>query len=132
MRRGFTLMEMAAVLTVMGLIVAVSVPAYDSLVKRAHTEEARGFLEAIVDAELRHFRDTGHYLACEGAPPGEAGCWQTLGLRAEGPLRYRYAVRVNDAGFVASARGDLDRDGVESLFELDGRTRVLTVTGALE
>lgn len=140
-RRGMTIVELAFVLAVMGAVVAITVPTSTVLLQRARTDEARAFLSALEHAELRHFRDTGTWLACPASgevPRGVArrtsgsGCWATL-LGAEPlELRYRYRVDLVDGHFVAIAEGDLDGDGQLSEFRLDGRTHQLDIKDELE
>ena len=86
-RTGFTIVELAYVMAVMGAVVAITVPTFDVLLRRARAGEATTFLAAIEHAELQHFRDTGVWLACpataegpKGAPQPftAAGCWKAL------------------------------------------------------
>ena len=141
MRRAFTLLELSCVIAVIAILAAATVPAYDLLVRRARTSEARMMIDAISHAELRHFRDRGAFLACGGdgaAPTGPAAfpadepCWKELGIHAGGPVRYRYGVSVDGEAYRVTARGDLDRDGAPSSFTLDGASLVLTVQDELE
>lgn len=140
-RRGFTIVEIACVLAVMGIVVAITVPAMDVLVRRARTEEARVMLASIAHAELRHFRDTGAYLACSS--PGEVPrhpvrfssdvpCWKALAIQLEGDVRYRYRVELADGSFVAIAEGDLNGNGVSSEFRWEGRTQRVVEKEPLE
>src|SRR4051812_9838323 len=101
MKRGFTLIELSAVLAGMALVVGLTVPVYRSLVLRAHSDEARTMLPAIAHAELRYHRDHGQYLACGAEPvaptlpvhfPAELPCWTALGISPSGDVRYGYAV----------------------------------------
>ncbi|MDP2269511.1 MAG: prepilin-type N-terminal cleavage/methylation domain-containing protein [Archangium sp.] len=141
MRRGFTLIELSYVLVVMGILVAISVPSYDVFSRQARADEARSMLPAIAHAELRHFRDRGGYLACaaEGSVPrtpvnfpNESACWKALGIRLTGQVRFRYSVEVVDGHFFAIAEGDLDGDGVSSVFRWDGSLAAATVERELE
>ena len=47
-------------------------------------------------------------------------------------MRYRYAVTVDASGFVVTAEGDLDADGVPSRFSLRGEDLSLTIVDELE
>jgi type IV pilus assembly protein PilE len=141
--RGFTLMELALVLLLIGLLASLTAPSFGRMVLRGRTLEARVMLDAIDAAERAYFRDHGRYVACapstDAVPRGvrapfdhsRAG-WRELGVRSEGATRYRYEVRLQEGGFVALAEGDLDGDGKSSLFTLDGRTHKLAVENELE
>ena len=64
MRRGFTLIELCFVIAIIAILAAVTVPAYDVLLRRAHSAEARSMMTAIAHAQLQYQRDHGSYLAC--------------------------------------------------------------------
>ncbi len=136
-KRGFTLVELAFVLAIIGILVAMTVPAFDGIVGRARAVEARTTLEAIVHAEHAWRRDHGSYLALPAAPasvpkgtevPFEAGDpWRRLGVAIEGTVRYQYSVTLDGTTFHAVAAGDLDGDGAHSRFTMRGDTLELVV-----
>lgn len=141
MQRGFTLIELTWVLAVMGALVAITVPSYRVLLRRAEAAEARAVLQAIAHAEHQHYRDRGAYLACaptgevplEPAPfPADEPCWKALGIRLEGTTAYRYGVSLQDGSFTATAEGDLDGDGTASRFAMRGSDLVLQIEDELE
>lgn len=141
-RRGFTVIELSYVLAVIGLLVAITVPAYDGLVKRARADEARTVLAAIADAELRYFREYKTYIACSADQPIPTGpgalfpnqtpCWQRLGIELWGEVHYRYRVDLEGGTFFVIAEGDLDADGETSKFLWNGRLHQLEVERELE
>ena len=140
-RRAFTILELSAVLAVIAILAALSVPVYDVMVRRARANEAQAVTYAIAHAELRHFRDHGAFLACDpggqvpagaGRFPSEAACWRTLGVQLAGPSYFRYAVRLDDASFAVTAEGDLDSDGRTSRYRLEGCDLTLTAEDELE
>ena len=143
--KGFTLIELLLVVAVIGILVTLAVPGYQGIVYRSRAAEARMMLPAIANAELAYFRDHGKYLAAaystaDGTVPRAATAfdvtrpgWKELGLRVDGPVRYRYSVSLASNGvFTAVANGDLDGDGKDSTFELHGETLSLTVQDELE
>ena len=140
---GFTLVELAFVLAVLGILVSTAVPAFQLSVRRAQAAEAPLMLEQIVNSELAYRRDHGKFLAC--APSGAAvpaGAtvafdaaaegWHELGLAAEGPVRFLYRVELDGDSFRAIAEGDLDGDGSLSRFTLDGGSLSLATEEPLE
>ena len=139
-RRGFTLIELAYVLAIIALLTAVTVPAYDAILRRARVTEAHAMVHAIAHAELRHLRDRGSYLACPAtgelsdlpAPFPDEPCWRALGIRAEGEVRFRWGVELVDDSFVVTGQGDQDGDGELTTFRLDGRTFALQIEDELE
>jgi prepilin-type N-terminal cleavage/methylation domain-containing protein len=135
--RGFTLLELAVVLAIMGLLAALAVPGYSTLVRRSRNVEARALTETIAHAELRHQRDTGKLLACaktpaevppsQGALFGSAPCWRTLGIDVRGTVYFQYEVELVEDSFRVVARGDLDGDGEVNVITLDGASLLRSV-----
>ena len=139
--RGFTLLELAAVIAIIGILSSLAAPVLVVAVRRSRATEARSLLESIADAELQYWRDHGKYLACPPSPAavphGSAlwsggAAWEQLGMRVVGPVAYQYAVELDGASFKVLASGDLDSDGKRSAYALDGKTLELTATDELE
>ena len=140
--RGFTLLELAAVLGIIGLLSTIATPVLIIAVRRAHSAEARALVEAIADAELAYWRDHGKYLACPPSPDRMPVAtpsswtggpeWKQLGFRAAGPVHYEYRVDLEADSFKVVAVGDLDGNTKTAKFSLDGKTLELTVTDELE
>ena len=141
--RGFTLIELAFVLAVLGVLVSLTVPGYRAITLRSRAAEAPLCLEALADSELRYFRDHGSFVAVpptpssppkatsvkiDAAAPGLA----ELGFRWDGAVRYQYEVVLEKGGFRAIARGDLDGNGKQSTYALRGDTLALDVKDELE
>ena len=143
-KNGFTLLELALVLTVIGTLVALAVPGYQYFLNRSRVAEARTVLEAIAHAELSYFRDHGSYLACAPSsatvPQGRQGTfartaegWSQIGIQIDGPIWYRYeVVLAADQSFQVIAKGDLDGDGRSSRIVLDGKTLTYEIHDELE
>lgn len=140
-RRGFTLVELSYVLGILALLAAIAVPSYHVIMLRSRAAEARTLLPAIAHAELMYRRDHGAFLACpagnEAVPKGEVPfaarpCWEALGMRVEGAVRYRYQVSLTSGGFEAVAEGDLDADGKASRFTLSSTDLGITTQDELE
>lgn len=141
-RSGFTLIELAFVLAVITFLAAATIPGYHLLWLRTQTSEARAMLVAIAHAESTWRRDHGAFLECAPGPSEEVPkvprpqpgrpCWKALGLEPREPSRFRYQVRLTPAGFEALAEGDLDGDGVTSLFRLQSNDLAVTVENELE
>ena len=134
--RGFTLVELALVVVVIGLLIALTIPMYDGTIRRTHALEARLALEHIANAQLTWRRDHGVFLACERSndvPRATVAAfdtakkgWKELGYAPSGAVRYAYEVVVEGDGFRATAIGDLDGDGTESRLTV---TQMLDVQG---
>jgi type IV pilus assembly protein PilE len=119
--RGITLMEILVVVLIVGLISALSLPAYRQHLVRVHRGEATAALYEIAAAEERFHLRHGQYTSdLTGAAPGG------LGLAATS-ASHRYALSVTLAAdgqtFIASAtptrEGGQANDGECLVFSID-------------
>lgn len=136
--RRFTPIELALGASLLGCTAAVAIP---TCVREVHASRfvepteglARMQAAALAYAEVNgRFPDSAPLTPKapprgkkEADPPGtwDVPAWKTLDFRAapEGvPHAYAFAFESTGTSFVARARGDLDGDGVLSLFEVRG------------
>ncbi len=142
MQRGFTLLELSAVLAIMAAMVATGVVTYSAHIRAAHTSEAVSNVRLLADLVRSH---PGGPVACAPSPPEvprarpapwvpSAGC-RALGFSPVGHTRFQYSVQVpGPAGsaFAVVAAGDLDGDGEYSRFMLRADRVELEVERGLE
>ena len=127
-----------------GILAAIAIPAFISYTRRAKTAEAHANLPQIARAVSEAYAmeraptdgaAVSHVLppALGPTPPiptqarqigafaAEPG-WAALGFAPSDPLyySYEYTPDADGRGFVVRARGDLDGDGILSLFEIRG------------
>jgi hypothetical protein len=118
----------------MGLYAAIAIPAFMKYVKRSQALEARATVRNI--ATTLRAADSHQWAALpdsEWTPAGSVCAqpehklpadpaawqvepWKTLGFSLDGASRYQYRVARESQGFRVDARGDLDCNGVTSLF----------------
>ena len=121
--RGFTLVELAVVVTIIGILAVLAVAGYRRLVTSSHTTEATEMVNAIKVAQESYHAETGQYANVSAglglgslypastpvsnsavAWGGTCGtcsdptAWQRLPVKASGPMRFGYATM---AGTVA-------------------------------
>lgn len=131
--RGVTLLEILVVLLVVGILAALTLPAYRQHLVRVHRTEAMTVLYDIAAAEERFYLKHGRYVGdLSAAPP------LGLGLAsASDAHHYAFSVAVAGDGqtFIASATprpgGGQESDGDCLAFSLDQRGR-RAVSGSRE
>lgn len=126
-RAGFTLIEMMIVVAIIGILVAIAVPAFFNYQLRAKRSEAYGNLAAIARSEESYFAANGLYVDTGNSFPGAAGpvkqtwtaaadaAFSTIGYRPEGNVYFDYEVYTGCGCvncFTATAYGDLDNDNL--------------------
>jgi len=115
-QRGFTLIELAVVVTIIGILAVLAVVGYRKLVLSSHTSEATEMVNAIKVAQESYHSETGQYANVSGglglgnlypqATPSsktatawggtcgtctDPAAWQKLPVHASGPVRFGYA-----------------------------------------
>jgi len=61
MQRGFTLIELMIVVTIVGLLAAVAIPGYAQYVRRAHRSEGMAALSALAAAQEKYYLSNNTY-----------------------------------------------------------------------
>jgi type IV pilus assembly protein PilA len=161
-QRGFTLVELLVVITMVGILAALAMVGYRKYMASAQASEASSMIQGIRGGQEAYRAETLVYLQCSTAltdyypkAPDDkkrswAGldsnttwqCWRKLGVLADSPVRFGYAVMAGMAGdtvpspagyasppapwppalfsrepwYVVQAAGDRDADGIQALF----------------
>ncbi len=131
-RRGFTLIELMIGVAIIGLLAALAIPEYQSMLMRAKRAEMPAHLDAMGTSEKAYMAEWGSYTACALQPPTVPGRtrvafpaneatsmdWNLLGWVPDGKVYGQYDIVVDNGAdppeFTASARTDIDADGVEA------------------
>lgn len=139
--RRLTPIEIAVAVAVAGSVLAVALPAVVSNLHGSRFVEPTDGLERIGRAAVTYAEANGHFPESapltpaapprgkkEADPPGtwDTPAWRALDFRPspEGvPHAYAFSFESNGTTFVAQARGDLDGDGITSLFEIRGTAK---------
>jgi prepilin-type N-terminal cleavage/methylation domain-containing protein len=64
---GFTLLELLVTLTIIGILVASSIPNFQGYRRRAYDARAQGDLRSVALAEEAYFLESERYLPCENS-----------------------------------------------------------------
>lgn len=175
---GFTLVELMIVVSILGILAALSIVSFRRYFRRAKVQEAYSNLSQIRQRQETYRSEFNQYadvagngantgsialaLGAAGQRPASAPSqntaqwgastandpWDQLGVRITGNLYYRYNTTSGPAGvapatggglgyssapnqdawFIAHAYGDLDGDGITTLFEAFSMVPTVYVT----
>ena len=98
MQKGYSLLELLTVLTIVGILSSIAIPKYRDYTARAYNERARSDLMALVVAQEAYFLDTERYLSCS-----DSTCEELPGIRSLSPC-VSISVSATATGFAATAR----------------------------
>ena len=113
---GFSLIEMMTVLLIMGLLLTLAWPSYQSHVRRGHRVEAATALMEAQHFMERYYAVQGRFTTDKGAAPALPVRLQTV--PAQGTARYMIKVTEVEAGkytLSADPQGALANDACGSL-----------------
>ncbi|MBI4956571.1 MAG: prepilin-type N-terminal cleavage/methylation domain-containing protein [Myxococcales bacterium] len=128
LRRGFTMVELLAVVAMIGILAAIAVVGYQKYFRASFIGEAKDVVGAIRTAQTLYKSETLGYLNCSGtvtnwypaAPdgkprhfndPGHANydCWKQLNVVTDAPTRFGYSVVAGAPGQQVPAPSTLQK-----------------------
>ncbi|MEE2828977.1 MAG: prepilin-type N-terminal cleavage/methylation domain-containing protein [Myxococcota bacterium] len=128
-RRGFTLIELAVTVAIVGVLATIAIPQYYHLLVRSKRAELPMNLDAIRTIEVGYAAEWGLFTSCALAPvpvPGRKTTrfhasittsldWNMLGWTPDGKVYGQYEVNARNengnSSFIGDAYGDIDGDG---------------------
>jgi prepilin-type N-terminal cleavage/methylation domain-containing protein len=98
---GFTLIELMVVVTVIGILAAIAIPAYRGYVREAHLNEAKPYLLDIASKERSYKVRNGVY-CCSGGNLNETVLTTGLNVDLNGTGNFCFVMICRDASLCAS------------------------------
>ena len=119
--RGFTLVELAVVVTIVGILAVIAVVGYRRYILHSKITEAQGVISAIKIAQEDHRAERGTYAnigdnnLCPNSTPsgkfvtqwnpacggGGTDTWNALPVHVSGPVLFGYATTAGNGAFAA-------------------------------
>ena len=141
--QAFSLLELMAVVTIIGILASVAIPVMGKYLKKSKTGEASMNLRKIYDGEVAYYQEEitlangtvaqKQFVQVAQTPSGLPGrdkrvgdwsTWEALKFSSDSPVLYVYETEITgvgvDSAFTARAQGDVDGDTSTSLFERVG------------
>ena len=103
---GFTLMELMITVAIMGVLAAISIPAFTGYISTSRNTEGWNNLAAIKLAQEEHFLENNSYFDGGNITAIESnskGLWKATG--SDGVFNFSYAVTTSGGGYTATAKG---------------------------
>lgn len=127
--RGFTIIELMIVISIIGIIVTIAIPLFTRYQNHTKTAEVKANLGSLRVAEEAYFAANGFFIGAAPEPalipgpvkadfnPAAAG-YATLGWTPEGRVYFSYAIlaSADGLGYTADAGADIDADGIVQLW----------------
>ncbi len=121
---GFTLIELMAVITIIGILGAIAIPNFVSYRDKSFRGEAEVLLGAIASSQMQHKFREGVFVSCPPNPPDGKGPWRAdmpewnrIGIRIGGEY-FQYEVVADASGFIAYARGKINTPVAHKVCEI--------------
>lgn len=108
--RGFTMMEIMIVMAIIGILVAIAVPSYQSQLRKGRRADAQSYMMQLANLEQQYLLDARTYLTGSGAANTLAATPTTI------TNFYDVAIAAGGAGapyfkITATAKGQQLKDG---------------------
>jgi prepilin-type N-terminal cleavage/methylation domain-containing protein len=126
-RGGFSLVETMIVLTVIGIIIAISAPSYNRAVEQMRADVAAGNLRGIWSAERVYWLEN-HVYATDLSQLTALGLLDPEILQTSAGYCYSFSGATDGSSFAATAT----RVGTPTSFAIDGNGSITVLGGSID
>jgi type IV pilus assembly protein PilE len=119
--KGITLIELLAVVAIIGILAAVAVPIYTNYMMRARRSDAKTVLEQVRAAQEMWRAERGQYARDDGNGTAYAKLTNTMGvpLNPVGDYNWGFSVAPTATTFIARATPNAPRQAADGWLEIN-------------
>jgi type IV pilus assembly protein PilE len=126
--RGFTLIEVMVVVTIIGILVAIAFPSYQNYLRKGRRAQAQSYLMEVTNAQQQYLLDARSYApdvtTLKKPTPTDVSNFYAIAIAVAGPPP-SFTVTATPSGAQAV-------DGTLTIDSTGAKTRVVTSTAANE